>query len=127
MGGWNSNASQSGGSGNGSSPGSSAGGPGQNNGPWGPIVTESGAYLPGTIDYETGRVPSVTLLNNSEPCTCVNSSFEQTLQNIQNAQIPYNPLSTNTNATARELIQHGGLPVPVPPVWVPGWSTPLRF
>jgi RHS repeat-associated protein len=125
-GGWNSRVSQSGGSGNASSPGSSAGGPGQNNGPWGPIVTETGAYLPGTIDYETGDVPSVNILNNSEPCTCTNNNFAQTLQNIQNAQIPYNPLSTNSNATARDVILNSGLPVPIPPVWVPGWSTPLH-
>jgi RHS repeat-associated protein len=118
-------SNSSGGSGNGSSPGSSAGGPGQNNGPWGPIITDTGLYVPGSIDYQTGDTP-VTILNNSEPCTCTNNNFAQTLRSIQDAQIPYNPLSTNSNATARDLIQQDGLPVPIPPVWVPGWSTPLK-
>jgi RHS repeat-associated protein len=109
---------------NSSSPGSGRGGPSANNGPWGPINTISGPYLPGTVDYETGTPPSVVLQDDNEPCGC-NSAFASTLNNIQNAQIPYNPLSTNSNATARAVLQGGGFNPPTPPVWAPGWSTPL--
>ncbi|MEO8007740.1 MAG: RHS repeat-associated core domain-containing protein, partial [Betaproteobacteria bacterium] len=109
---------------NSSSPGSGLGGPRANNGPWGPINTNSGPYLPGTVDYETGAPPSVVMQDDNEPCGC-NSAFASTLNNIQNAQIPYNPLSTNSNATARALLQGAGFSPTTPPVWAPGWSTPL--
>ena len=123
-GGLGSRSSGSSNSSNSSSPGSGRGGPGANNGPWGPIITESGSYVPGTIDYETGTPPSVTVLDDNEPCTC-RADFEKAVRDIQNAQIPYNPLSTNSNATAREVIERGGFKSPTPPVWAPGWSTPL--
>ena len=44
-----SNSSGASNSSNSTSPGAGRGGPGGNNGPWGPIITESGPYLPGTV------------------------------------------------------------------------------
>ena len=49
---------------NSSSPGS--GGAGGSTGAWGSIKTESGAYTPGTIDYEPGDVPSLRDVENDE-------------------------------------------------------------
>lgn len=44
---------------------------------------------------------------------------------INNANIPYNPFSTNSNAYAHGAEGAAGLPTPKPPVWVPGWGTNL--
>jgi RHS repeat-associated protein len=120
-----SDASGASNSSNSSSPGSGRGGAGENNGPWGPIVTDTGAYVPGTVDYEEGTPPTMNILNDDKPCSCDNDKFAKTLQDINNAQIPYNPFSTNSNATAREVLERNGFNPSTPPVWAPGWNTKL--
>jgi RHS repeat-associated protein len=112
-------------SGNSSSPGSGPGGPGQNTGPWGPLTTTAGPYTPDSVDYDPGNPPSVPVLSNDAPCGPYNSQLNQALNQIQNANIPYNPLSTNSNATVSNALQQAGLPVPTPPVRVPGWGHSL--
>lgn len=110
---------------NSTSPGAGQGGPGADNGPWGSIATSSGPYLPFTIDYDPGMPPSASVLSNDASCGGYNSALAKALGDINKAQIPYNPLSTNSNAVAREIIERAGLSVPSPPVWAPGWSTRL--
>jgi RHS repeat-associated protein len=119
-----SNSSGASNSSNSTSPGAGRGGPGGNNGPWGPIVTESGPYLPGTVDWEPGTPPTITVLNDDQPCAC-NPCFDKILQAIQNSKIPYNPLSTNSNAVISTILQACGFGTPNPPVWAPGWGTTL--
>ncbi len=119
-----SNSSGASNSSNSSSPGSGRGGTGRNNGPWGSIFTNYGSYGPNTPDWDPGTPPSVNMLDNNEPCGC-NAGFAQTLKNIQKANIPYNPFSTNSNAVVRETLERNDFVPPVPPVWVPGWGTPL--
>ena len=111
---------------NSSSPGSGGGGAGANTGPWGSIGTQSGAYLPGTIDWQVGSPPSITVLNDDQPCAC-NQCFQKILQAIQNNQVPYNPFSTNSNATISTMLQGCGFGTPTPPVWAPGWGTTIRY
>jgi RHS repeat-associated protein len=120
-------SNSSGGSGNGTSPGSNKGGPGHYNGPWGPIQGTSGPYNKDTIDWETGDVPSITILDNDEPAAPYNGKLQKALDGISNANIPYNPFSQNSNSTAHQIIQDIGLPRPVPPdgVWAPGHGTSL--
>jgi RHS repeat-associated protein len=119
-----SNSSGASNSSNSSSPGSGRGGVGQNNGPFGPIVMNTGPYRPGTVDWQTGSPPSMNVLNNNEPCGC-NTDFAKAMRDIQNAHIPYNPLSTNSNATVREALERSGFNPGEPPVWAPGWETQL--
>ena len=112
-------------SGNSSSPGSGPGGPGQNNGPWGQIATTYGPYTPATIDWDPAA-RSMTVLDNNAPCGPYDARFGQIMRDIQNAAIPYNPVSTNSNAVAREALERAGLSPGRPPVWAPGWNTRLR-
>lgn len=109
---------------NGSSPGAGKGGPIANHGPWGPITTESGIYRPGTVDWDPGSPPSFTVLNDDRPCAC-NSCFKKIIQAINSRGIPYNPLSTNSNATVSTALRECGFGSASPPVWAPGWGTPL--
>jgi RHS repeat-associated protein len=123
-----SNKSQSGNSANRSSPGSGAGGAGQNgnlNGPLGSITTESGPYTEISVDWDPGTPPTVIMQNDAEPCAC-DSAFASVLQNIQNAQIPYNPFNANSNSVANTMLSGAGFsPPPNLPVWAPGFRTLL--
>jgi hypothetical protein len=68
----NSNSSNS------SSPGSGPGGAGSNTGPWGPITTNSGPYVPDTIDYDPGnavRRHAKLIPSWSEPLRLDHSGF----------------------------------------------------
>jgi len=65
------------------------------------------------------------LLNNDEPCAPYNQNFTQTLSAIEAANIAYWPLSTNSNATTTTVLIGAGLNPGSPPVWAPGWGTPL--
>lgn len=109
---------------NSSSPGSGKGGASTNTGPWGAIATQSGAYTPGTIDWQVGSPPTITVLNDDQPCACA-PCFQKVLQAIAKQNIPYNPFSTNSNATVSTILQSCGFGSPVPPVWAPGWGITL--
>lgn len=120
-----SNPSNSSPSANGSSPGASRGGPGANNGPWGPIATDYGRYVAGTVDYTTDPSGQQTVAVTPGNCDAIEGQLARHADDIEAAQIPYNPLGANSNATARELIERSGLPQVDPVVWAPGWGTQL--
>ena len=117
----NSNSNSS----NSSSPGSGPGGADANTGPFGALHADSGAYVPGTIDYETNPAASTTLLSNDQPASGYIDQLQSYSDNINNSNIPYNPLSTNSNAYAAGAANFLGLTVPKPPVNAPGSGTPL--
>jgi hypothetical protein len=110
---------------NGSSPGSGRGGPSANNGPWGPIIMTQGAYRPGTIDWTTSPGGQQVAQIKPGNCDAIESQFSRHANDIQRASIPYNPLSTNSNATVREILERSAVPIPQPVVWAPGWNTQL--
>ena len=120
-----SDSSQSSNSGNGSSPGSGPGGAGANTGPFGAIDTVSGTYGPGTIDWNPGSPPTTTVAVEAGTCDSVEAQLSRALNEIEAANIPYNPLSTNSNATAREALERVGYPNVDPAAWAPGWNTQL--
>ena len=124
------NSSQGSGSSHASSSNSSASYPGAVRGPgfWGYIYPESGEYVKDTIDWENVTPPSVTILDNDEPCDCYKEKLQNALDNIRDKKIPYHPLSDNSNATAHQIIEDSGFPRPVPPkgVWAPGHDVNLN-
>jgi hypothetical protein len=108
---------------NSSSPGS--GKPGKNTGPYGPLTGESGPYGPNTIDWDPGDPPSNTILDDGLPCSAYDGPFKNAINAINNAKIPYNPFSTNSNAFANDILTRSGLNPGSPPVWAPGWGSTL--
>ncbi len=120
-----SSASSGSNSSNSSSPGSGPGGPGANAGPYGQLHADSGSYVPGTVDYETKPAASSTLLSNDQPAAGYIDQLTQYSNNINQANIPYNPLSTNSNAYAAGAANFLGLTVPKPSVNAPGSGTSL--
>ena len=113
------------GSGNSTSPGSTAGGGSSGGGPWGPITTTSGTYGPGTIDWNPGTPPTQVIVDNSAPAGPYIQDMHSYLDMVDDAQIPYNPFTSNSNATAIESVEFMGFPRPTPPVWAPGSGTQL--
>lgn len=107
---------------NSSSPGSAGGAAGD---PFGQLVGMHGSYVPGTIDYETNPAASTTLLSNDVPASGYIKQLTEYEQSVNGSDIPYNPLSTNSNAYAVGAANALGLPVPAPPVNAPGSSTKL--
>lgn len=120
-----SGGSRSSDSGNGSSPGSGRGGPDRANGPWGPIVTDHGAYRRGTIDWTTAPVAATRVANLPGNCDRIEGRLAAHADAIEAAGIPYNPLGANSNATAREMLERSGINAGSPAVRAPGWYVQL--
>ena len=122
---------------NSSSPGS--GGNGGNTGPWGPLTAQcdnvagsiptagcrNGSYGPGALDWDPGNPPSMTVVNGGLSCSVYNQRLANAVSRVNRAKIPYNPLSTNSNAFVNNALTWSGITPGKPPVWVPGWDTTL--
>ena len=87
---------------------------------YGTIVTDSGLYLPGTIDY-VRRAPSVTAAESS--AACVGTCFDSTSNQIESANIPYGVFTPNSNSVIRTLLHSCTIQEVKPNVWAPGWET----
>ena len=68
---------------------------------------------------------SQILLDDQSDCKCIVGRLDDYNRRLNNSHIPYHTTSTNSNAYASGAATAAGLPVPKPPVSVPGWGTPL--
>jgi hypothetical protein len=93
---------------------------------WGPLRAEHGPYLPGTVDYDSGSPPTMTLLDNGPSCGVYNLRLTGAEIALNSSLIPYNPLTTNCNAFVRYALTWIHLTPGAPPVAAPGWYTILR-
>ena len=115
---------------NSSSTGSSRGGRNKNTGTWGPIDAWVGPYVKGTPDYRTGKDPSITIVKgDNKPTSYYYKKFLADADKIVGANIPYNPVSTNSNASVSELLKMEGLGGKSTKTQglAPGWSTDLEW
>jgi hypothetical protein len=107
--------------------------------PFGSIWTESGPYVPGTPDWDPAREPGGSgVLHPREtiieggPGRDLTSEWERItseMQDINARDIPYDPRSTNSNATVDEALRRVGLPSPAMDgprdFWAPGSDVDL--
>jgi RHS repeat-associated protein len=110
---------------NSSSPG--AGGT-ANGDPWGQLQAVHGDFVPGGPDYDKNQESPAgvsTLLSNDEPAGDYITKLLQYEGAVNNANIPYDPLSTSSNAYATGAAGFLGLKVPPGPIPAPGGSTTL--
>ena len=70
--------------------------------------------MPGTIDYEEHPVAAVTLLSNDQRAAGYVQQLQQYEGAVNQLAIPYNPLTTNSNAYAVGAANSLGLTVPPP-------------
>jgi hypothetical protein len=92
---------------------------------YGPIVTESGAYRPNTVDWTTNPTGFQVVDRIAGNCNAVEARLDRAISEIQAAEINYMPLSQNSNSTVREALERAGYPNVQPVVWVPAWNTQL--
>jgi hypothetical protein len=92
---------------------------------YGPIVTESGEYLPKTIDWTTAPTGAQAVDRFAGNCDGIEARLAQAIGQIQAAKINYMPLYQNSNSTVREALERAGYPNVQPVVWVPAWNTQL--
>jgi hypothetical protein len=93
---------------------------------WGPLRAEHGPYLPGTVDYDSGSPPTMTLLDDGPSCGVCNLRLTGAEIALNSASLPYNPLSTNCNAYVRYALTWIHVTPGAPPVTAPGWYTILQ-
>jgi RHS repeat-associated protein len=104
------------------------GGPEKNGwkGAWGNIVTRHGDYVPDTPDWDPGTPPSITVLDNCEPCSKYDTGLEQMMMRIDAAGIPYQLSGPNSNSVVTKGLEGIGLEAGSPPVSAPGWGQPIQ-
>lgn len=93
---------------------------------WGPLRAEHAPYLPGTVDYDSGSPPTMTLLDDGPSCGVYNLRLTGAEIALNSSQLPYNPLTTNCNAFVRYALTWIHVTPGAPPVAAPGWYTILR-
>jgi len=69
--------------------------------------------------------PIVTLPSTISPAKQTNQILREYAQRVNNANITYRPIATNSNAFAHQGIEYLWLPRPQPPVSAPGSDTVL--
>jgi len=93
---------------------------------WGPLRADHGPYVAGTLDYDSGRPPTMPLVVDGAPCGLYDLRLTGAEIALNSASLPYNPLSTNSNAFVRYALTWIHVTPGAPPVWAPGWDTILR-
>ena len=92
---------------------------------YGPIVTESGAYQPRTVDWTTNPTGAQVVDRFVGSCDAVEARLNRAIRDIQAVEINYRPLSQNSNSTVREALERAGYPNVQPVVSAPAWNTQL--
>lgn len=93
---------------------------------WGALRAGHGSYVPGTVDYESGNPPTMTLLEDGAPCGILNLRLTSAEISINSARIPYGPMTTNSNAFVRYALGWIRVLPGEPPVAALGWHTVLE-
>ena len=95
---------------------------------WGNIVTQRGAYVPGTADWTTNPSAQHTVQTTPGNCDSIERGFSNTADAINSSNVPYSPFGPNSNSTVRELLERNGIQGVNPAVTAPGWETtiPIR-
>ncbi|MEJ2457588.1 MAG: hypothetical protein P8Y58_05340 [Novosphingobium sp.] len=92
---------------------------------YGPIVTEYGAYRPGTVDWTTEPTGRQTVAETPGNCDSIETELAHHMDDIEAARINYEPLAANSNSTVREALERAGYPDVSPVVWAPAWNSQL--
>jgi hypothetical protein len=94
--------------------------------PWGQLHADQESATDPRGDNMSTITGSVTALSNDLPASSYIQGFQQFDTGLNQGNIPYNPLSTNSNAYVTNALQSIGVPTPKAPVWAPGAGTNLN-
>jgi len=108
---------------NSSSPGA---GPTANGNPYGQLIAQQESPTDPNGDNMSTISGSVTVLSNDLPASSYINGLTQFDTGLNQANIPYNPLSKNSNAYVTNALQSIGVPTPKDHPWAPGAGTNLN-
>jgi RHS repeat-associated protein len=108
---------------NSSSPGA---GPTPQGNPWGQLHADKESPTDPNGDNMSTITGSVTVMKDDLPASSYIQGLQQFDTGLNQANIPYNPLSTNSNAYVTNALQSIGVAPPQAPVWAPGAGTNLN-
>ncbi|MGA2898540.1 MAG: RHS repeat-associated core domain-containing protein [Acidobacteriaceae bacterium] len=118
-----SSRSNSSNSSNSASPGA---GPTAQGNPFGQLFAQRESPTDPNGDNMSSVSGSVTVLSNDAPAADYLQKLDLFDSTLNSMEIPYNPLSTNSNAYATNALQYLNVPTPQAPVWAPGSGTNLN-
>ena len=81
----------------------------------------------GTLEWGPDSQPkptaaTVTVLSNDQPAASKNRALREFSTAVDNANIAYNPFTSNSNAFAFQALEATGIARSAQPVWAPGWD-----
>ncbi|MDZ7588200.1 MAG: hypothetical protein U5J78_03225 [Parasphingorhabdus sp.] len=92
---------------------------------YGPIVTESGAYVDPSVDWTTNPSGQQIVATTAGNCDAIERQFANAANDIEASRTNYQPLGPNSNSTVREILERSGYDDVNPVVWSPGWNTQI--
>ncbi len=87
---------------------------------YGPIRTTEALYRDGFVDFAP-KAPKTAVETGRQSARDLEECFRSTARAIDEEQIPYNPLGSNSNSVAFTLLDRCGCRG-TPPAWSPGWE-----
>jgi hypothetical protein len=90
--------------------------------PFGDIGTESGEYIPGTIDWDDEGDDPSEIIKSGEDLSGEWNNIKKSFDDIAKEKWAYRPISQNSNTTVDEALNRSGLPLPKKSGWDDNWS-----
>jgi hypothetical protein len=93
---------------------------------FGNLVGTVGLYTPDSVDWDKGYDLPDVILDDDKPCGgCMMNKLGDFTNNVNAANIPYDPQTTNSNAFAYQAAKAAGLNPQAPYLSAPGYDTNL--
>jgi RHS repeat-associated protein len=95
-----------------------------------PLPVSSWGYLQASYGKQdsipTGPNTKI-VVDDGKPCSCYNSSFENSIDRLNSKNIPYDPVFQNSNSLAGTILRDAGANVPNTwTYWTPAYSNDLN-
>src|SRR6266567_4229496 len=92
----------------------------------GNLVGTVGLYTPNSVDWDKGYDLPDVILDDGKPCgACMAAKLQDFTNNVNAANIPYDPQTTNSNSFAYGAAKAAGLNPQAPFLSAPGYDTNL--
>lgn len=94
----------------------------EDGGVWGRDYTQTGKYVPGTMDWSTEPRDNATVAEPEGDCSPHFEKMKKTTQAIDEAEHPYRAIFSpqNCNSVTHTVLKHSGFDTPDMPGWDPG-------
>jgi hypothetical protein len=91
------------------------------------LTATYGAYVPFTPDFTTKPCASQTILSNNLPVQQYIDALTAFSDSVNNSMISYTSATNSNTFVSGAIVDALNLPLPTPPVFVPGWLPALTL